>query len=546
MNKIAALMLILFLFTATGITFAKNKPNQQKQSSVSFAYEQLTTPEPSIEAEALFRYIQSIKGEKILSGQMCIPRGINELEYISSITGKQPALRGMDLENEQANEQEIKNAIDWWTKGGIPVIMWNWSAPSTAKTNEVSIEKCFQEGTPEFNWFWEELKTKANHLETLRDAHVPVIWCPFHEANGNLFWWGKQGPMQFKKLWQTMYNYFVHEREINNLIWVLSFSEEPDKSWFPGDAYVDIVGASSYKNDKYPRQGTFAKTRTISADILPPIAYQQCAKIPDPDECKETGAMWSWFMQRHTIHLENIDKENLLETYHNKLLVNLDEVPEIVNDFSSDALKRKYSKGTFLPFHELKSFNIGTKSGNHSTINNHLEIVTNGKNTKERKDNCYFAFKQMQGDFDISVQVHNLSDSPISGMAGIMARVDLSKGSQHVFFMVFPNSNPKNKSAGACQLNYRTKNRTQSTVIYPNLKTAGDKFKVEYPNSWIRLKRRGNIFKSYISNDNIHWYTYSVHEQHLPDKLLVGLAAASQDTETETKVEFKNLEITWE
>jgi len=30
----------------------------------------------------------------------------------------------------------------------------------------------------------------ADHLKTLRDAKVPVLWRPYHEMNANFFWWG--------------------------------------------------------------------------------------------------------------------------------------------------------------------------------------------------------------------------------------------------------------------------------------------------------------------------------------------------------------------
>jgi mannan endo-1,4-beta-mannosidase len=29
----------------------------------------------------------------------------------------------------------------------------------------------------------------AEYLRQLQDAHVPVLWRPLHEINGNWFWW---------------------------------------------------------------------------------------------------------------------------------------------------------------------------------------------------------------------------------------------------------------------------------------------------------------------------------------------------------------------
>ena len=156
-------------------------------------------------------------------------------------------MRGADLITESANNNEIQNLINWWKAGGIPTLMWHWGAPGVGEgyensKAEIDINRCFQEGTVEYNEMWRELKLKADHLQVLRDAHVPVLWRPLHELNGNWFWWGKKGPEQFKRLWITMYNYFVHDRGLNNLIWVLCYTGSPDGAWYPGDQYVDIAG----------------------------------------------------------------------------------------------------------------------------------------------------------------------------------------------------------------------------------------------------------------------------------------------------------------
>ena len=109
----------------------------------------------------------------------------------------------MDFIDQKDNENEVKYAIEWWKAGGIPTIMWHWGAPGIGEGYEnskkpIDIDKCFQEGTTEYKSFWLELKNKADLLEKTRDANVPIIWRPYHELNGNWFWWGKQGPKNSK------------------------------------------------------------------------------------------------------------------------------------------------------------------------------------------------------------------------------------------------------------------------------------------------------------------------------------------------------------
>ena len=46
-------------------------------------------------------------------------------------------------------------------------------------------------GTDE-NYIWlDQLDTMASFLLQLQAQKVPVLWRPFHEANGAWFWWGR-------------------------------------------------------------------------------------------------------------------------------------------------------------------------------------------------------------------------------------------------------------------------------------------------------------------------------------------------------------------
>jgi hypothetical protein len=304
----------------------------------------LCTPNPSPEAVALYRYLLDMKGDKILSGQMYAPWGINELTYIKNITGKQPAVMGVDFIHQSSNAQEVQNAINWWKSGGIPTIMWHWGAPGVGEGYEnskvaIDIDKCFIEGTPEYTSFWSELKTKADLLETIRDAHVPVLWRPYHELNGNWFWWGKQGPDKFKKLWITMYNYFVHDRGLNNLIWVLCYTGQPDAAWYPGDEYVDIGGADIYNAGNGPQTTMYNAVKTITHDQFP-IAYHECGIPPDPDLCLAQNAMWSWWMEWHTDWLQGVDTAYLKKVYKHYLVVTRDELPDIMATYGWDSACR--------------------------------------------------------------------------------------------------------------------------------------------------------------------------------------------------------------
>src|SRR5690606_3194 len=71
----------------------------------------LSTPYPSKEAVALYAYINDMFGKRMLSGQMESSWGIEEMEYIEKVTGKLPAIRGMDFINNKDNNNEVQDAI---------------------------------------------------------------------------------------------------------------------------------------------------------------------------------------------------------------------------------------------------------------------------------------------------------------------------------------------------------------------------------------------------------------------------------------------------
>ncbi len=316
----------MLLCVSSNVLHAQTYPYQDKP---------LVNPDPSPEAVALFRYLQDMYGKKILSGQMWAPWGVNEINYVFENTGRKPAIAGFDFIHEAANSTEVQRAKNYWNSGGIPTIMWHWGAPAVGEGYEnskatIDINQCFIEGTPEYNSMWSELEIKANRLEALRDANIPVLWRPFHELNGGWFWWGKQGPELFKQLWITMYDYFVNVRGLNNLIWVFCYANPPAASWYPGDAWVDIAGSDTYDGGDGSHLTMYNAVKAIVDHNPMPIAYHECGIPPHPDQCRDQGALWSWWMQWHTSWLTDTDTDYLEEVYNHELVITLDEVPDIM------------------------------------------------------------------------------------------------------------------------------------------------------------------------------------------------------------------------
>jgi regulation of enolase protein 1 (concanavalin A-like superfamily) len=196
--------------------------------------------------------------------------------------------------------------------------------------------------------------------------------------------------------------------------------------------------------------------------------------------------------------------------------------------------------GKIISFKAFKNIDIGalTKAGSATLINEELEITAGGADIWGKHDEFHFSYKKLKGDFDLSVQIKNLSAANKYTKAGIMARTSLSDSSQHVFFQVFPDNSSRNKNNGGCEFQYRSEIAAEMKAIYPDLKTAGNQFDVSFPNTWIRLKRKGDVFESYFSNDEINWKLYSTFTLKMPGDLFVGLAVTSHNTNDFTKSRF--------
>lgn len=154
------------------------------------------------------------------------------------------------------------------------------------------------EGTWENEVWKDDMKTLIEYLTLLKEANIPVLWRPFHEASGKWFWWGKDAE-SFKKLWIEMFNE-LKAAGLDNLIWVWT-SCGKDNDWYPGDAYVDIVARDLY-GDKAASCATeysdLSATYGNKIVTLGECGYSSDTKsrIAKISEQWEAGAKWSWFM----------------------------------------------------------------------------------------------------------------------------------------------------------------------------------------------------------------------------------------------------------
>lgn len=302
------------------------------------ADEAVCSPEDAEKAaKKLYDYIKKTYKTAIISGQQeSTWKGSDQFEfdYIEAVTGKLPAIRGLDYMNDDFDGVN-KRAAEWYERGGIVTICWHCGSDfskSWAECTSTEIEdwdKALTAGTPENDALLKGMDKAAEALKKLQDKGVPVLWRPFHEFDGAWFWWGKGGAENFKKLWTTMYDRYTNYHGLKNLIWVLGYSHVNNKieDWYPGDEYVDIVGADSY--NKGANGHLYKKLAENFGDDMP-ICFHECGTIPTVEELVDDNAQWAWFMTWHTNFItEENDTESLEKIYNDEYVITLDELPDL-------------------------------------------------------------------------------------------------------------------------------------------------------------------------------------------------------------------------
>ena len=276
-------------------------------------------PNASERAQKLLNYLSETAGKAIITGQHTQTNPMEEIDYIREKTGKEPLLRGFEmlayspninyadatepcLTEVYENRGTMETALNWAKETeGIVTLTFHWFSPLGghdksfyAKNTDFDAKQILVEGTPERAAFYHDLDVIAAELQKFRDTDIPILWRPFHEADGEWFWWGAKGTVVAMKLYRLMFDYFVNAKELDNLLWVWNC---PIAEAYPGDDFVDIVSVDIYLQ-KYEKtdyreqyeQLVQATSRNKTA-ALGEVGY-----LPDIELLAQSHTPWAYFM----------------------------------------------------------------------------------------------------------------------------------------------------------------------------------------------------------------------------------------------------------
>lgn len=233
-------------------------------------------------ARALWHNLHELKGEGFLFGhQDSLAYGVQWRDDsgrsdVKLTTGDYPALYGWDLGHLELNDARNLDGVpfarmrDWmraaYERGGVVSLSWHMTHPGTGRSSwetDAGAAELLPGGRYHRDLVraLDQFADFVDGLEvTLPDGRIgpmPLIFRPWHEHNGDWFWWGK-GPTSeddYRQLWRFTVDYLTRERQLDQLLYAFS----PDRSrldmdqfessylyGYPGDDYVDILGIDNY------------------------------------------------------------------------------------------------------------------------------------------------------------------------------------------------------------------------------------------------------------------------------------------------------------
>lgn len=244
----------------------------------------MVDPNATAETVALFYNLKKLAKTKFAIGQQdafnsFYNNGSSAQSDIKKTTGYDPALLGSDFmfitdknNNGQANnwfyQQEViitDDVKEAYAKGMINIFCWHLREPNKEDSFYASdmtdalkttAFKSILPGGVNHSWYKTKLDKIASVVSNLKGSNgelIPIIFRPFHEFDGNWFWWGANycSPEEYKAAYQFTVDYLKNTKGVHNILYAFS----PDNSYststnylsrYPGDGYVDLLGMDNY------------------------------------------------------------------------------------------------------------------------------------------------------------------------------------------------------------------------------------------------------------------------------------------------------------
>lgn len=229
------------------------------------------------ETKALFSNLRTIAKNHTLFGHQHATeyghgwQGEVDRSDVKSVTGSHPAVIGVDImgftgrpteETQKAKNDLRKNVADTYNRGGVTTVAWHFSNPVSEggfywkdSVSRPAVRYIIPGGEAheKYKVILKEIGEWANSVKGSDGKTVPMIFRPYHEFDGDWFWWGRSHSTvdEFKALWRFTVSYLRDSVGVHTFLYAFSpdnrfTTEEVFLERYPGDEWVDMVGMDNY------------------------------------------------------------------------------------------------------------------------------------------------------------------------------------------------------------------------------------------------------------------------------------------------------------
>jgi mannan endo-1,4-beta-mannosidase len=251
------------------------------------------------ETKALFANLKKLSKKYILFGHQHATAyghgwyGDSARSDVKSVCGSHPAVIGVDFGGVFCNSDSInakktkedlsKNVIDTYNRGGISTASWHFPNPVSKGdfywNDSVSLPAVKYiipggKAHEKYKGILKKIGDWTNGIKGKDGKLVPIIFRPYHEFDGEWFWWGKThcSKEEFISLWKFTISYLRDSLNVHNFIYAFSpdvrFNTEKEYlDRYPGVEWVDLVGFDDYADfgrDGYHLDRAVKKLKIIS------------------------------------------------------------------------------------------------------------------------------------------------------------------------------------------------------------------------------------------------------------------------------------------
>lgn len=238
-------------------------------------------PNATKETKLLFKNLSKLSKKHILFGHQHATEyghgwasweeGHEDQSDVKSVCGSHPAVIGVDFSCFSVNKDQRtlwarealkNNIINTYNRGGIITAAWHFYNPLSEggfywkdSVSKPSVRYLMPGGESHhiYKEILNDLGSWAKELKGDDGSLAPVIFRPYHEMDGDWFWWGRSHCTadEFVSLWQFTVDYLRDSLDVHNFLYAYSpdnrfLDEATFLERYPGDEYVDMVGMDNY------------------------------------------------------------------------------------------------------------------------------------------------------------------------------------------------------------------------------------------------------------------------------------------------------------